>query len=564
MTGGRNILYFRFKKNHSMQESPTSCRHCVAISLVVSGVVPVGPSRVWLGVLTLLLLALSGGGAIAQGTSTSPGPGTAPSGAGAAARAAEDRSGPARSSAAALGPLTLEEAVNTALGKNPNITIAVGNQLAAIARIWEARSAWLPVLSVGATGNGRYTYQTGEPVYGADTTCTQGLQPEVGINLKCGAPANVINPAYGGKPNLQYIAQFQLSQQLNDFGRTNGAIDQNKAQARATNGDRETARQQIAVTAMTAFYSALQADALYDVAVDNLKQQEQKLRQAEGFYHIGTHPEIDVLTARTGRAQAQLQLAQARTGIQNARALLLLALGVTDPAWLSRKLVPIERARLAVESRTVDDLLDEVLKKRPDYIAQRDRVEAAEQTVRLTRANYFPQLNFTGSLTANGQHGVAISSSGSLANPVTNGMPLLAASGSIVFSWTFFDGLLTPSTVKEKEGLLIAARATLESIRQQVRSGLLQALMGVEAARESLTAADVVLQQAELQLRSATGRYEKGVGTIIELGDAQVAATTARSQRVQAEYALDSARATLLQQLGEVVAPEPLGKQGHP
>jgi outer membrane protein len=50
----------------------------------------------------------------------------------------------------------------------------------------------------------------------------------------------------------------------------------------------------------------------------------------------------------------------------------------------------------------------------------------------------------------------------------------------------------------------------------------------------------------------AEGRYDAGVGNVIELGDAQVALTSAEVQAVQADYNISSARAQLLNALGRV------------
>ena len=55
---------------------------------------------------------------------------------------------------------------------------------------------------------------------------------------------------------------------------------------------------------------------------------------------------------------------------------------------------------------------------------------------------------------------------------------------------------------------------------------------------------------AKDRLRLAEGRYETGVGSIIELGDAQIALTAAGQQNVQAEYGLSQARAQLVKALG--------------
>ena len=77
-----------------------------------------------------------------------------------------------------------------------------------------------------------------------------------------------------------------------------------------------------------------------------------------------------------------------------------------------------------------------------------------------------------------------------------------------------------------------------------------QARLAVRAAKASLVAANEAETNAKEQLRLAEGRYAAGVGSIIELGDAQVAATTAQAQKVQADYNVSTARAQLLNALG--------------
>ena len=94
------------------------------------------------------------------------------------------------------------------------------------------------------------------------------------------------------------------------------------------------------------------------------------------------------------------------------------------------------------------------------------------------------------------------------------------------------------------------ALASLDALTLNITSGLEQALLQVQSARQALAAAEAVRLQADKQLEMATGRYQAGVGSIIELGDAQVAATTAQAQKVQADYNVSTARAQLLNALG--------------
>jgi len=79
------------------------------------------------------------------------------------------------------------------------------------------------------------------------------------------------------------------------------------------------------------------------------------------------------------------------------------------------------------------------------------------------------------------------------------------------------------------------------------RTGLEEDLWRTERA---LAAAEILVQNAHERLSLAEGRYQTGVGSIIEQGDAQLQLTSAQQQRVQAEFNLSTARAALLNALG--------------
>jgi outer membrane protein len=117
-------------------------------------------------------------------------------------------------------------------------------------------------------------------------------------------------------------------------------------------------------------------------------------------------------------------------------------------------------------------------------------------------------------------------------------------------TWNLFQGGLTRAQVNEAQANLEAVQAQLETARQQVRVDLEQARLAVRAAKGALGAAGEALVNAQQRLRLAEGRYQAGVGSVIELGDAQVAYTSAAAQRVQAEYNLSTSRAQLLRALG--------------
>jgi outer membrane protein len=89
-----------------------------------------------------------------------------------------------------------------------------------------------------------------------------------------------------------------------------------------------------------------------------------------------------------------------------------------------------------------------------------------------------------------------------------------------------------------------------ESELLQIQVQVDTARLAVRGAKASLGAAEDALTNAREQLRLAEQRYSTGVGSIIELNDAQVARTSSAAQLVQARYGVASARAQLLAALG--------------
>ena len=95
-----------------------------------------------------------------------------------------------------------------------------------------------------------------------------------------------------------------------------------------------------------------------------------------------------------------------------------------------------------------------------------------------------------------------------------------------------------------------ALRAELDLVRQQVRVEVDPARLTIVAGKAALAAAERALANAKARLDLAELRYRTGVGNGIELSDAQLAATNAGFQQLQATLRLDTARAQLQQALG--------------
>ena len=186
------------------------------------------------------------------------------------------------------------------------------------------------------------------------------------------------------------------------------------------------------------------------------------------------------------------------------------------------------------ESSTVDTLVDEALGARPEVAALRDQLRAQELTNKSTYGRYWPSLQAQGGGTYAGAE---------LDRMVWN------LSVGLSLSWAIFDGGGVRGALREGAADVAAIVAQIDSVRLQVRVDVEQASLAVAATKAALGAADRSLANAQARLDLAEVRYRTGVGSIIELSDAQLASTNAAFQKLQAQLRLDTARAQLTKAL---------------
>ncbi len=404
------------------------------------------------------------------------------------------------SSARVLG---LDEAVRLARENQPQLRQARAGTEAAQARADEARAPLLPQL----TGTAGYARATGN---------LPGL-PE--------SPASANAWAF----------RATLNQLVWDFGQTTGRYQAARESAASQEASERATGLQVLYSVRSAFFTARAGRDLVGVARETLQNQEVHLRQVQGFVEVGRNPEIDLAQARTDRANAQVQLIQAQNAYETAKAQLNQAMGVEGPT--DYEVADDTLPAVEGEDAPIDALLAEALPRRPDVVALEAQARAQQATLSSVRGGYWPSLGLVAGASDVGPE---------LSGP---GLTWNWSAGATL-TWNLFQGGLTSAQSREASANLVALEAQLDALRQQVRLDLEQARLPVRAAKAALSAAAEALVNARERLRLAEGRYQTGAGSIIELGDAQVALTSAGAQKVQADYALAAARALLLRALG--------------
>ncbi|WP_176065029.1 TolC family protein [Anaeromyxobacter diazotrophicus] len=418
----------------------------------------------------------------------------------------------------ALPTLTLADAERSAHAHQPQLLQARSLSSAASARADEARAPLLPQVQ----GTAAYERSTGNYV------ARPGALPST-------VARTVPSPSWATSDYFNF--GLTASQLVWDFGQSSGRWRAAQASAGAQRESEYATESQVLLTVRAAYFNARAQRDLVRVARETLANQGAHLKQVEGFVRAGTRPEIDLLQARTDRANAQVQLINAENAYATARAQLNQAMGVagsTEYEVGSDTLPPVDG-----EDAAVDALLPEAERNRPDLLALEEQARAQELTATALQGGYGPALGVSTGFTDAGP---------SLGSTVWNW------NATATLTWNLFQGGLTRAQVEEARANTSAARAQAEVLRLQLRVDLDQARLAVRAAKSSLGAAGEALVNARERLRQAERRYQMGVGSLIDLGDAQLAATSAAAQLVQAEYNLSTSRAQLLRALGREVS----------
>jgi len=113
-----------------------------------------------------------------------------------------------------------------------------------------------------------------------------------------------------------------------------------------------------------------------------------------------------------------------------------------------------------------------------------------------------------------------------------------------------FSGGLTEGKVAESRANLRRLAADERTLRQQIGLDVRRSLLDVEKADQSIDVSARAAEQAAENLQLAEGRYETGVGNVIELTDAQVQRASAEADHVKALYDYQIAVAALEQAIG--------------
>jgi TolC family type I secretion outer membrane protein len=402
--------------------------------------------------------------------------------------------------------LGLPDVVNLALCNNPQTRVAWANSRVQAAQVGVSKAGYLPSATLSASAN---------HVLSGSTTG--------------------VNQSTTGKD--QRNVSVTLSYLLYDFGSRSANLENARQLLAAASATQDSTVQAVFLAAVQAFYQAQATYAALDAAIESEHAAKESFAAAEARYLAGSATPADKLQAQTAYSQATLNRITIEGNQKNAQGALANMLGLD-----ANRNVSLATANTVVIPNSFEGdiaaLIEAARQHRPDLQAAAAQVKAAEASADAARAAGRPTISLTAS--ANQYNIAGINSHNSLVGINLN-VPI-------------FSGFSTTYRVRAAEAQVDASNGQLEQLRLQVALDVWTAYQNLTTATQSLRTTADLLSSAEQSARVALGRYKAGVGSILDLLNAQSALASARQQRIQSTFNWNLNRATLAQAMGSLDA----------
>lgn len=400
--------------------------------------------------------------------------------------------------------LDLERCLNIALLNQPAIMAAKGAVFANQSRIGQAKANYYPTVDLTAG-------------YSRTKSVPSANRPTVTSNNSFGLYSNSV----------------ELRQTIYDFGKTSAAVKVQQFNTDASRSDLQNTLEETVLSVKHAYYNLLQSKRNRDVAQETVKQFEQHLDQAKGFFDVGLKPRFDVIRAEVDLSNARVNLIKAENAVRLAKASLRNVMGISGaPDFEIEDVLSFEKYGI-----TLDEALAKAFENRPDLKAAVLRRRSAEETIRLAKREYYPSLSGNAAYNWAGE-----------SYPLKEGW-----NAGVSVTIPVFTGFLSKYLLQEANANLDIARANENLAKQGVTFDVQQAYLNLKEAEERIPAAELAAKQAEENLDISNGRYATGVGNPIEVTDALVAYINAKTSYIQALSDYKIAQAGLERAMGEQV-----------
>lgn len=378
------------------------------------------------------------------------------------------------------------------------------------------------------------------------------------------APPDELIPVRFGSDNT-WQANLSVSQPLFQVSAFIGVGAAGRFRALQEEVVRGTA-QEVVSAVRQAYFGALLAVEELRLTRQSIARVRQTLNETQAMNRAGLASDYDVLRLEVQLANLEANLERAANGVEAARRALLIEMGydpsqsidvegrlgevnLEDPS--GNDVANAELLRLAgaegVGERPLEDLLRVALVRRSDLRQLRSSVSLQEARVAVERAEFFPKLSVFSNYNISAQENGGLNFFGENANQRTT-----AAAAGLRVEIPIFRGFSRSARMQQARAAVRQNEARLERAEQETYHQVRTLYDGVREARRRAASQRRAVDQARRGFEIASAEYRAGLGSQLQITDAEVALRESEFNYARAVYDYLSARAQLELAIGTV------------
>ena len=409
------------------------------------------------------------------------------------------------SSTAAAEPtaLTLEESISLAMARNPVLRIAAANEEKAVGAVGEAQAA--KGISVDYTHT---EMRSTAPLSWMSTMAA--ISPYNYFSNKISASV----PLYTGGKLESVIAQAKLGQQVSAL-------------------EVQAVRQQLQLDTTVEYYEVLRSGKLLDVARQTEGDFAGHLKQVRQMYDEGVVAWRDVLQTKVRLANAENSRVQAENAYQLSQYALNKRIGLPLHGELKLK----EPAAQEAPQETMAAYVEQGVAKRPEMAQSQAGIVMAKEKIKEARSSKQPSLALTGSTAWDDNEAF--------------GGKNRDWTAMLVVQLNLFDSGAAQAKLKQAKAGEAAAREEERQTKDAISLEISDAHLRVQEALKRIEATRTAVEEAQTNFNISRESYAAGVGTNLDVMDAEVALQQAQTNYIQASYDLQISRARLEKAVGQ-------------
>lgn len=401
--------------------------------------------------------------------------------------------------ALAQSPLSLQEAVRTALENNRSIEASGAARQAAESKVQEARGGFFPKVDYSESWT-----RSDNPVFVFSSLLTEHQFAEQNFFL---GPLN--------RPD--FLNNFQslvtADQTLFDAGKTRRAVRSARMTKDIAGEDHRLTRMEVIAGVVRAYYDAVLSAEEVKAADRAMRSVEADLQHAENVRSAGLATDADVLSIRVHLAGVHEQQIRRSSDLDVAHAALNDALGLPldTPHSLTTELAPVN-----LPAGQLADYETTALADRPEARQAKLSASLAETQAADARSSLLPEVVLHGAFEADRQ-----------AFYDRGGANWLVSAG---LHWNLFNGFSDQARIDESRSLLRRSEAQQAGTGSAIRLQVRRAYADLRAAEQRIEVAKASVAEAEESLRIIQNRYQAGMNNVTDLLRTETAVLDARTR----------------------------------